>query len=318
MAVGLVLWSGAGAPAASGADEPDGADAAAIEWSVAPADSGGPDGRISLRHTLAPGEEADDAIAVTNLAEATTVFAVRTGAGIVGDDGVFDIGDPDPAGAGAWLTVGGLDDAGELALAPGETRVLPVRVSVPARATPGDHPAGIAVGVTQGDGVELTHRIGIRAHLRVSGDIEPALRATVTSARFSPSWWPFAPGRLTVEYELENTGNVRLGATLTATAEGPGGLGRSESPLDPLEELLPGERVDRVATLRAPTLFRLNGTLTMQPVTVGEDDVTPPAATTLVVRLTAVPWTGIALLLALAALAVWGTRRRRRLRRERA
>jgi hypothetical protein len=291
------------------------ADDDALEWSVAPAGDSGPDGRISLRHVLDPGAHAADAIAVTNMSEVAATFGVAAGEGLVGDDGVFDIGGADPQGPGEWVQVEGLTD-GQVRLEPGEMRVLPVKIAVPERATPGDHPVGIAVGVSRGDGVSVTHRVGVRVHLRVAGDVLPDLDLTVTDVRFVPSWWPFAPGRLSVEYVVRNRGNVRLGAGLTVNTVGPAGLGRAQVALDPVEELLPGEEAARTATIGAAPVLRLHADVTMTPRALGEDEIVPPPPTTRAAEVAAPSWTGIALVTAalatLAALLVARHRRRNR------
>ncbi|MDR2253259.1 MAG: hypothetical protein LBD97_05255 [Bifidobacteriaceae bacterium] len=282
-------------------------DVSEIEWSVAPADEHGADGRVSLRHTVDPGATAQDAIAVTNHSSVEATFSVSTGAGVVGQDGVFDVVD---GGDAAWVTVGGLD-AGQLALAPGETRVLPVTIVVPAAATPGDHPVGIVAGLTQGDGVTLTHRIGVRIHLRVSGEIEPQLRVESVSTQFTGVWNPFTAGRLRVDYVIANTGNTRLGGVVAVRAQGPWGLGAVTVEAEPIEELLPGESVTGSATLQIPPLFRLTGEVEVTPTVVGADEVSPPGRVSQAFALWAVPWGWIALLILVAGGLVFTARRKR-------
>jgi hypothetical protein len=280
---------------------------------VAPADRNGPAGRISLRHELDPGASVKDAIAVTNLSQAPVEFVVETGAGQVGAQGTFDIDESNVTGVGGWIAVAGLTD-GKVVLEAGETRVLSLTITVPEDATPGDHPAGVTVGVSQGEDVTVTHRVGVRLHLRVAGEIQPELRLTVSEARFSPSWLPFAPGKLLVDYRIENVGNVRLGANVAVEAAGPLGLGATATELDPLDELLPGESVERSAEIAAPTLFWLRATLTATPTVVGEDDVPPADAASAATSLPAVSPTGVALLAALAtgaAVTIIRLRRRR-------
>jgi hypothetical protein len=285
-----------------------------IEWSVGPASAGEPDqpgaadGRISLRHVIDPGAKAEDAIAVTNLSTVAATFTVETGTGVVGQSGAFDIGQADPnlgvaENPGEWVTVGGLA-GGELRLDPGETRVLPVTIAVPADTVPGDHPAGIAVGLSQGEGLTVTHRVGVRIHLRVAGEVTPKLAVEALGVSFRPSWIPFAPGELTVSYEVANTGNVRMGADLAARAVGPLGLGKSTAQAEPVVELLPGERVTRTVSLGAPALAWLGGAVTLTPVVVGEDSVRPPAASEATFRVAAIPWTGLMLTVMLIGAAI--------------
>ncbi|MDR0366591.1 MAG: hypothetical protein LBH68_07190 [Bifidobacteriaceae bacterium] len=284
-------------------------DSGAVEWSVAPADAAGPDGRISLRHSVAPGAKAADAIAVTNLSATAATFSVEVGAGAVGQDGLFDIVAGQGEGAAGWIAVDGLQD-GNVLVRSCETRVLPVSVTVPADAAPGDHPAGIAVGVSSGGEVALTHRVGVRLHLRVPGLITPALVTTVTQARFTPSGVPFADGRLHLDYRIENTGNVRLGAQLAADAAGLFGWARHPGPeIPPIREILPGEAVEGSLALEMPALFRLSGGLTVTPIKVGEDETVAPEPYANRFTVAALSWPNIVVVLALVtgmvAVMVW-------------
>ncbi|MBK1785970.1 COG1470 family protein [Prauserella cavernicola] len=284
--------------------------AAQVEWSVAPANGDGPDGRISLRHVADPGATVGDAIAVTNLGAEPAEFSVASGDGVLGGNGAFDIARGEPTGSGSWIRVGGLDDGG-LTLAGGETRVLPVTVTIPDRATPGDHPAGIAVGVSSAqDGVTVQQRIGVRLHLRVAGELEPAVDVRGVETSYTPSWIPFVPGTLRVDYEVANTGNVRLGATTTLDAAGPLGLASAEH-TGRVDELLPGDDVARSAEVTVFPLFALFGDLTATPLAVGEDQVPLPAAGTHSFTSVAVPWLELAVLVLVGLLVRRVVRRRR-------
>jgi hypothetical protein len=266
------------------------------QWSVAPANAVGPDGRVSLRHTVDPGASVDDAIVVTNLGGEAATFVVSAGDGIVGDAGAFDISREEPTDSGAWIGVGGLSDGG-IALAPGEARVLPVAISVPQDATPGDHPAGIVVGVSNTDGAStVTTRIGVRLHLRVAGEAVSQLGVTDVAATFTPSWIPFVPGRLGVTYTLENTGDVRLGAAARVRAEGAFGIAGTTE-VQQAGELLPGDTVTSELTIPAAPLMLLFGDIEVSPLAVGEDDVAIPDAASEEFTALAVSWTSVAVVL---------------------
>lgn len=299
-------------PAAAVTVDPAAASPSAAQWSVSPASSAGPDGRISLRHTIDPGAGVDDAIAVSNLGTDPATYVVAPGDGVVGDSGAFDIAAGDPQDSGAWITVGGLD-AGAVTIAPGETRVLPVRIDVPDGVTPGDHPAGIVVGVTRSsDGVAVTNRVGVRVHLQVAGDIVPALRVDDIAATFTPSWIPFAPGVLRVETRVENGGNVRLGALAAVSGTGVDAASLAGDPA----ELLPGDTAILVTETSAWPVFALFGTATVRPVVLGDDAVTPPALVEQGFTTAAVSWSGLAVLLLLAGAITAVVVARRRGRRK--
>lgn len=304
-ALGLVAFGGHVAAAGTAP-----ADTTAIEWSVVPADADGPDGRVSLRHVADPGATVTDHIAVTNLGSSTTEFLVAAGDGVIGADGAFDVASGEPADSGSWIRVDGVED-GRITLDAGETRVLPLTIEVPSRATPGDHPAGIVVGVPMAsDGVTVTHRIGVRLHLQVAGEIAPQLSIQAVEASFTPSLVPFAPGTLAVAYEVENAGNVRLGAASRVGVAGPFGLSPAES-ANPIVELLPGDVTRQQVEVEAWPLMMLLGQLEVVPSSIGDDRTSLPGSVSAEFGSAALTWTGLALL-GLLALAVVVRRRSRR------
>lgn len=283
-------------------------------WAVQPADESGPDGRVSLRHTIDPGAVADDRIALTNFGPRPATFAVYASDGTITADGDFDLipNDEPATDGGSWITFGDLSGAvareggGLLVEVPEESVLLiPVRITVPENATPGDHPAGIVAELVPdaGSGVQFASRVGVRAHLRVSGDIVPALVPEGVTASYTPSWNPFAPGTVTVTYTLSNAGNVRLGAEADTTVAGPLGLAAT-SATSQQREILPGTGGVVTETMAVWPLFFAWGDVDAQPLTVGEDEIDgplPAAATSFGVW--AVPWSQL-LLIALIAGAV--------------
>lgn len=290
----------AAAPATASAD--------AVQWTVTPATGDTADDRISLRHVLDPGATATDAIAVTNTGAVAADFEVRAGDGVVGADGAFDIATGDPVDAGSWIAV---DPA--VRLEPGETRVLPVTLLVPADAEPGDHPAGIVVGVVrQDEGVVVRHRIGVRVHLQVAGEITPALEMSDVTASFTPTWNPLSPGTLRVDYTVTNAGNVRLGASEGIDVAGPFGLAAVSARGGSPAELLPGASVARSQEIAISPLALLTGGVTVSAVALGDDAVALPDAVSADFSALAVPWSALAALVILAVLVVllvWMRRR---------
>lgn len=288
--------------------------ASAVEWSVVPADADGPDGRVSLRHVIDPGETVEDAIAVTNLGPEASTFSVVAGDGRLGANGAFDIAGGEPEDSGAWINVDGLSEGG-VEIAGGETRILPVTIDVPANATPGDHPAGIVVGVSSSDDdVTVVNRIGVRLHLQVSGEIEPRLEPTAVETVFEPSLIPFAPGTLRVTVDVVNVGNVRLGAANSVTTAGLFGWGATGAAAT-VDELLPGDAATIVTEVSAWPVFVAFGEATVSAASVGEDGVSPPEAVTESFLQAAVSWTGLIVLVLLIGVIVVRALVRRRRRR---
>lgn len=300
--------------------------AARTTWALEPATADGPDGRVSFRHAVDPGTEIAEHVTLTNFSDHAATFEVYAGDGLLTADGQFDL---PPTGseaeaAGSWIALG--DAAGTLAEPGAVQRVevpaasevtLPFVVRVPTDATPGDHPAGIvaALATDAGAGVAMDSRVGARLHLRVTGDLVPALAVQDVRTTWTPSWNPFAPGTLRLDYTVANTGNVRLGATSSASAAGPFGAAGTSAAGPALREVLPGGTAAGSVEVEAWPLVRLGGGVAVTPSVVGEDEVTAAvAAAESSWSAWAVPWLqlGLVLLLVGVALAV----RRARARRE--
>lgn len=287
------------------------ASAAATTWSVEPAGDDKADGRVSLRHTIDPGDTVVDHVLVRNYGTAPASFLVYASDGIVTDAGDFDLLPPGekPKDAGAWIQVGTSDDdvapSRTVEIAAESAAVVSVRITVPENATPGDHPAGVVAQLAgqNGGGVDVMARVGVRAHLRISGELQPALALGTVTAEYTPSWNPFAPGTLEVTTVLSNSGNVRLGADAAVSAAAPFGLLPAAATTQ-VREVLPGQQTAVSARLDVWPGFYLSGDVGAQPLVVGED-VVPTALTTVSTGfgVWAVPWAAIILLVIVAAIA---------------
>jgi hypothetical protein len=322
------------APVAAAADEPTPAPSgSSYTWTVEPATVDGPDGRVSLRHEIDPGQVVSDAIALTNFSSTAAEFAVYASDGVVTADGNFDIAPPDvaPSAAGTWVGISGegVDgsrpraEGGILVEVPAGGRVIvPLTIAVPADAPPGDHPAGVAAELVQAEGsaIQFSSRVGVRLHLRVTGDVVAALAATHVTASYVPSWNPFALGSVTLDYTLENTGNVRLGAVSESSLVAAFGTARTSTSVD-RREILPGEAVAVHTEIPAWPLFLGWGEVTVTPSVVGEDEVLAPlTAAGGSFFVATVPWSQLALIALLVGgvlLVRWAMRRSARRVQER-
>ena len=301
--VGLLLvGGGTGAVAAESG--------AATTWALEPSTAEGPDDRVSLRHAIDPGAQTTDHVTLTNFSPHAAVFDVYPGDGILTADGQFDLppADSTPADAGSWITVGDAAPGAALQVevGPESSVTLPVTVQVPVQATPGDHPAGIVAALSgSAAGVSMESRVGVRLHLRVTGDLAPALTVQDVRTSYTPSWNPFSPGTLRVEYEVVNSGNVRLGATSDVEAAGVFGIGTSTADGPALREVLPGASAGGTAEVPAWPLLRATGTVTVDPTVVGEDQVDSTLSSgSAAVTAWMIPWPQLVLLFALVALVL--------------
>ncbi len=240
LAIGLVFL--AALPAAA-ADSPP----TTPSWSVQPSGVAGSDGRLSFAYGVNPGTEIDDYVSVTNLGSTAETFNVYgTDAITVRDGGAFSLltASQKPTDVGAWITT----KTAKLTVLPGQAAIVPFVILVPSDATPGDHTGGVIASVTTASpgkngspGVGIDQRVAARVYLRVSGQPVSHVVATGVVTGFSPGWNPFGTGDATLDYDLRNTGNVRVDVAQSASLSGPFGIGLAKLKLNPVVNLLPGQ-----------------------------------------------------------------------------
>lgn len=310
----LLLWS---PPPPAAAQESTDSDRAGVSWTLTPApDERGQD-RVSIRTVLDPGETYTDEVVLTNTGSSATVFLVYAADGLVTSGG-FDVLLPgvDSTGAGQWVTT----ESSEVSLDPGASQTVPLTITVPEDATPGDWPVGVVAAVEQagqGAGLSVQTRIGVRIHLQVAGDLAPALAISEVATDYRHDWNPVRPGTVTTSFTLTNTGNVRLGGSAIVELSGPAGLTARRSEIATEREILPGAsvRVEGVPTEAWPAV-RTSGTVRVTPVIVGQDQLTValPAAQEAPIILWTMPWSQLLVLVLLIAVVLLWRRRRRRSR----
>ena len=319
LAVGALLVGVVAAPTSAASSAPEDADASGTTWALEPADGRTADGRVSLRHTIEEGGSVSDSVVLTNFSPHDATFAIYASDGVVDDTGNFDLLQPDvePVDGGSWVRIGDVEGATErpgggieVAAPASSSVVIPLSIDVPAGATPGDHPAGVVAELVQGgdSDVRMTSRVGVRLHLRVPGEIVAQVTAEDVTATYSPSWNPLAPGTVTIDYSLANTGNIRVGADVTVSVGPVGGEVASA-----LREVLPGQAAAATTEVRVWPLFRATGEIVATPTVVGEDEV-PGALLPTAVPFTVwtVPWPQLLVLALLVGAVVLVVRARRR------
>ncbi|SDJ21274.1 hypothetical protein [Nonomuraea jiangxiensis] len=287
-------------------------------WSVVPANAAGPDGRSVIDLELAGGQQVVEHVAVINRSTEPADFAIDANDGYLTSKGYFDMrpSDATPTDGGAWLEV-----PDKVTIAAGATSIVPVKVSIPHNATPGDHPVGVTASLETISGqVRVQNRVGVRLNIRVTGDYVAKVAVTGVRAGYTGSWNPFAAGSVEVTYTVVNVGNVRLvtdNRILTSTFAGESNW--SDTSKARPREILPGG--SHTFAARVPGVWPLGPigtTITAIPAPAGDP---PPGVTAdrVAIDLTtwALPWPQLALLallaLVLVAIRVIGARRRRRI-----
>ncbi|MDA0634349.1 hypothetical protein OUY22_13065 [Nonomuraea sp. MCN248] len=294
---------------------PSGAD---TTWSVVPADADGPDGRSVIDLELAGGQQVVEHVAVINRSTEPVDFAIDANDGYLTSKGYFDMrpSDAEPADGGAWITV-----PERVTIAAGATSVVPVTVSIPRNATPGDHPAGVTASLETVSGqVRVQNRVGVRLNIRVTGDYVAKVAVTGVRAEYVGSWNPFAAGSVEVTYTVANEGNVRLvtdNQVLTSTLVGESDW--NDPSAARARELMPGG--SRTFTARVPGAWPLGpiGTTVMALPSPAGEPLPGAAAQRSAVGATvwALPWPQLGflalLVLAFFAIRLNAARRRRRI-----
>ncbi|MET0929161.1 MAG: DUF916 domain-containing protein [Aeromicrobium sp.] len=305
-AVGLVVM-GSG-PAAA-------ADDARVSWAVRTASNDFGADRQNYDYTLDPGGKLTDALMVVNHGKKALTLKVYAADGFTSDSGQLDLrtADEKPTGVGSWLTAG----RGSIKVPAGKTVEVPFTIALPRNATPGDHVGGIVTSLaTPGDepGIEVDRRLAMRVHLRVGGELAPALAVEDLHVDHDGALTPFGRGDATVSYTIHNTGNAIVTAQQDASVAGPFGAFRVRAAsIDDSPALLPGDswKVETVVDGVLPTV-RLAATVTLEPLVTdasGTITATDPVEST--THAWAVPWTGLLLLVVLVAIAVLAVRSRR-------
>jgi Bacterial protein of unknown function (DUF916) len=241
-------------------------------WALAPAGSNDTDGannRPNLSYDGQPGEVIQDAVTLFNLGNEQLTFDVYSTDAFNNASGAFDLlaGDAVPLDIGTWVTFA--QDV--VTVAPDRAVTIPITITIPQDATPGDHTGGIlaaSAALSSGEGggsVLLDRRTGTRLFIRVAGPIRAELAVENLSSKYAGSPNPLG-GSSEVTYRIQNRGNIRLSGTHFVKVEGPFGLGTSTSTPVEFPLLLPGQGVDVTAQIdRIPALMLAYTKVEMSP-----------------------------------------------------
>ncbi|TPW13468.1 MAG: hypothetical protein FD127_2003 [Acidimicrobiaceae bacterium] len=281
-------------------------------WTLTPGGSADGDqagSRPNLAYQVDPGTVIEDTVIVYNLGNVPMRFRIYATDAFNNDDGEFDLlpGEDVPVDVGSWVTLAQQD----MVLPPGKQAVVPITITVPVDATPGDHVGAIVasnVAVSDnGDGqvVNVDRRTGTRMYIQVGGPLIRELAVTDLQTTYDGTANPLS-GTADVTFRVENRGNVRLGGTPIVQVSGPLGIAKRAVTLPPLTELLPGQDVTLTAKLDdVPALLLAFTTVRIEPV---EDAEVGGVETAIGKDRTLALPVGVLLLLA-ALLLAWMARR---------
>lgn len=292
-------------------------------FGIGAADKKGLDGRAYLNYLVDRGSHNSDHVAVRNygLSPITlTLYATDATATPGGGIGFAPQSHPGKD-ASRWITFRGGARVMHVHLAARQGRVLPISIAVPTYAQPGDHLAAVIASyqglarTNNGKRVKLDQQVALRALFRVSGHIRALLSIEKLHAGYHGTLNPFGTGSTTVTYTVRNAGNVLLSGKQQLKVTGLFGSTGSTSKLVRLPLMLPGAQLPMRVEVRGvwPQLL-MHARVTIAPL--GVSGAVDPGmhASSAVTSFWAVPWTLLALIVVVIALAVglviWHRRRK--------
>lgn len=301
----------------------DGGGDGRLTFGVTTASGGATDDRGYISVDAPPGSTLYDAVGVENLSDAPLDVVLYTADVVNAADGALDAGTRDAPKelAGAWLALD-RDSASlpaQSSKGPG-LEIVPVTITIPRDAEPGDHLASVISSVTAtgraGENtpeVDLEHRVGVRVYVRVQGDIRPGLTITDVHADFRAGG-AFGAGTMDVTYTLTNSGNVRFGVNPSVRASGIFGLLPRTGDGKAIEELLPHSTVTQTVTLENVYPLLLENVVVSATAVAARGADDPALGTVRASSWTWLwSWTVLVILVVVAlGITIWQVQRRRR------
>ena len=244
-------------------------------WALTPSGDGGTGGtRSELNYESAPGTVINDAVVLYNYSNIPMTFRVYATDAFNNADGQFDAltGDKPSKEVGTWVSI----PQENVTLPPAKMVTIPITITIPLDATPGDHAGAVlASSITEGavstndsggsSQVAVDRRTGTRMYIQVAGALKPQLAISKVSSTYHTSLNPLN-GTTDVSFRVENRGNTRLTGVPVVEVAGLFGIGKQTVKMNKLVELLPGQHVDLKTTVTGvPALGIASVTVSIKP-----------------------------------------------------
>jgi hypothetical protein len=304
-------------PAAAQVVPPEGGPAVQ-SWALTPSgeDPTQPGARTDLTYELAPGATIQDSVTVFNYGNVQLTLRVYSTDAFNTATGAFELlaGDTPPTDVGTWVTL----PQPNITLPPKSSITLPITITVPQNAPPGDHAGAILaasrIGGDDGQGheVAIDRRTGTRLYIRVAGPLNPALVVEKVKASYSGGGLVPTAGSVKLTYTVRNAGNVRLAGHQKINVQGLKLLNIKSQDPDDLPELLPGNALTLTAQLDGVgAALRLDVDMSVTPFTASGAVESASSRYTATAHVWAIPWSLVVLLLLIVA--AWRRVRRGRI-----
>ncbi|MDQ2837493.1 MAG: DUF916 domain-containing protein [Actinomycetota bacterium] len=287
-----------------------------------------PDARPYFYYGMSPGSSLTDHVAILNYSAKPLVLTVYATDALNAPDGGFGLlpVEKKAVDAGSWVSLGGprlqvrvparsVNKAGQQVVG---QLLLPVKLTVPKGANPGDHVGGVVASLDtlssdkDGNRVKLEQRVASRLFIRVTGPLHPALSVRDLRVAYHAPLASLSGGSATISYTVHNGGNVKLGGRQRVSVSGLLGIKGKSPVVADIPLLLPGNSAEVTVVVRhlSPQL-RMTASVDIAALQLPGDTNPPVADAKASSRFWACPWPVLGLVL-LLVLAVAGYLYRRR------
>jgi hypothetical protein len=283
-------------------------------FGIGPANAKKLDGRPFLRYLASPGGALSDHVSVQNIGLKPVTLNVYVVDAVNGADGAIGYlpRASEQTGASRWVRVGIPGGLSRITIPGRSSKVLPVSMTVPSNATPGDHAAGIIASLISrvksdtGQSVDFEQRVALRTFVRVSGELIAKLNIDKLHAKFDGATNVIGRGSVQVSYTVHNSGNVTLGGKQGIQIKGLlGATGNSPTVVD-VPPLLPGgSAAVSVVVKHVMAEMLMTAKVTVKPLALAGDADPPLSDEVASTRFWAIPWIPLGTLILLILPGTW-------------
>ena len=280
-----------------------------------------PDGRGYYTFGSTPGGRILDHIAVINYSDQAVSLLIRPEDALNTPQDGFAARpiNQSPRDIGTWIALPSADLT--VNLAPRTDLLIPFLVEVPKNATPGDH-FGVLTATLEssvisksGQKLHLLQTVGTRVFLRVAGPLHPGFAIENLRVSYKGTLNPIGTGLAVVTYTVRNVGNVALGGRQTVSLTGFFGTKKVAKKVANIELLLPGSSLtESIPISGVIPEFRDRGQVSISALVIPGTVQSASGPYRASVSFWAIPWTLIAIVLAVILVAIGLLRRWRRRR----